>query len=308
MMFRLLAPCMALSLVVLSAAPAAMAQNRDEDRSAETSGQSRAAQARQRGQQRPAAPSAEQVMASAQEQATLANTGCQVTEAKLLGNTAEQTSIYEVACAAGPGYMIESKTPPAATDCVILAASAEQMRAADPAADVGPQCTIAANTDSQKFLREYAQQAAVPCTVDQAKVLGAGDDGAVIYEIGCTDMAGYWIRKSGDAWTKTDCLQVLAENGTCAFTTPAENAALLKSWLAGSEAAGCDVTEARLMGRNANGIFYEAKCAGADGVIARLNAERAVQQIYPCATAQQIGGGCTLTPAPAAAPATTQQP
>ena len=69
------------------------------------------------------------------------------------------------------------------------------------------------------------------------------------------------------------------------------------------EAAGCDVTEARLMGQNANGMFYEAKCAGADGVIARVNAENVVQQIYPCATAQRIGGGCTLTPAPAAAPA-----
>ena len=57
------------------------------------------------------------------------------------------------------------------------------------------------------------------------------------------------------------------------------------------------------MGRNANGVFYEAKCDGADGVIARLNDQNAVQQIYPCATAQQIGGGCKLTPAPAAAPA-----
>ncbi len=181
------------------------------------------------------------------------------------------------------------------------------MKQANPAADVGPQCTIPSNTDSQKFLREYAAQAGVPCTIDQAKVLGSGDDGVMIYEIGCSDAAGYWIRKTSETWTKTDCLQVVAENGTCAFTTPTENAALLKGWLAGSEAANCDVTEARLMGRNDNGMFYEAKCAGADGVIARLNAEHAVQQIYPCATAQRIGGGCTLTPAPAAAPATTDQ-
>ena len=32
-----------------------------------------------------------------------------------------------------------------------------------------------------------------------------------------------------------------------------------------------------------------------------LGTENAVQQIYPCATAQRIGGGCKLTPAPAAA-------
>ena len=313
---RLFAACMAAVFGVLVAAPAAVAQSSDDDaRTITTQSTGRVSsrdrdRSEERRQQRETPPSAEQILAAAQEQATLANIGCQVTEAKLLGTTAEKTSVYEVACATGPGYMIESKTPPSATDCVVLAHSAERVRAADPAADVGPQCTIVANTDTQKFLREYAQQAGVPCTVDQAKVLGTSNDGAVIYEIGCADMAGYWIRKTGDAWTKTDCLQVLAENGACAFTTPAENAALLKSWLVGSEAANCDVTEARLMGRNANGMFYEAKCAGADGLIARLNAEHAVQQVYPCATAQQIGGGCTLTPAPAApaaAPATTEQ-
>ena len=87
------------------------------------------------------------------------------------------------------------------------------------------------------------------------------------------------------------------------FTTTAENATFVKALLAGSEAASCNVVEARLMGQNANGMFYEAKCDGADGVIARVNAENAVQQIYPCATAQRIGGGCKLTTAPAAAAA-----
>ena len=117
-----------------------------------------------------------------------------------------------------------------------------------------------------------------------------------MYEVGCADAAGFWVKQLNDNWTKTPCIQVLAEGGACAFTTAAENAAQVKQLLAGSEAAGCDVTEARLMGQNANGMFYEAKCAGADGVIARVNAENVVQQIYPCATAQRIGGGCTLTP------------
>ena len=46
-----------------------------------------------------------------------------------------------------------------------------------------------------------------------------------------------------------------------------------------------------------------------DGFIARVK-DGSTQQVYPCATAQQVGGGCTLTPAPAApaaAPATTEQ-
>jgi len=303
---RFVAALAALLFSAISVAPAAAQSTQETDangRPMASEGSSRAGAGRTRRSRQPAAPSAEQVLAAAQEQATLANTNCQVTEAKLLGTTAERTSVYEMACAAGPGYIIESKTPPVVTDCVILADSAAKMRAADPAADVGPQCTIEANTDTQKFLREYAQQAGVTCTVDQIKVLGKANDGGIMYEVGCSDAAGFWIKNLNNAWIKTPCIQVLAERGTCEFTTSTENAALVKSYLVGSEAASCDVTEARLMGQNTNGVFYEAKCAGADGVIARMNAEHVVQQIYPCATAQRIGGGCTLTPAPAAAPA-----
>lgn len=296
----------ALLFSAISIVPAAAQTTRETDdngRPVATEGTSRAGAGRSRRDRQPAAPAPEQILAAAQEQATLGNTGCQVTEAKLLGTTAEKTSVYEMACAAGPGYIIESKTPPVVTDCVVLADSAAKMRAANPEADVGPQCTIEANTDTQKFLREYARQAGVACTVDEAKVLGRASDGGITYEVGCSDTAGFWIKKLNNAWSKTPCIQVLAENGTCAFTTPAENAAFVKTLFAGSEAASCDVTEARLMGQNANGVFYEAKCAGADGVIARLNAENAVQQVYPCATAQAIGGGCKLTTAPAAAAA-----
>lgn len=297
---RIAAALAALLFSAISVAPASAQEQRGPDNQpAAVEGGSRASASRQRRERAPAAPTAEQIMAAAQEQATLANTGCQVTEAKLLGTTAEKTSVYEVACAAGPGFMIESKTPPEASNCVLLAYSAAVLRARDPAADTGPQCTIAANTDTQKFLREYAAQAGVACTVDEVKVLGKANDGGVMYEAGCSDGAGFWLKQLNNAWTKTPCIQVLAENGACAFTTTAENAALVKSYFAGSEAASCDVTEARLMGRNANGVFYEAKCATGDGFIARLNTENIVQQVYPCATAQQVGGGCKLTIVPA---------
>jgi hypothetical protein len=302
MKLRIAAVLLALAFSAASVAPVAAQANREDPRENATRG---SGNARMGARNRDRAPqmTPEQIQAAAQEQATLANTGCQVTEAKLLGTTAERTSVYEMACAAGPGYIIETKTPPNVTDCVVLAHSAATLRASNPAADVGPQCTIAANLDTQRFLREYAQQAGVPCTVDDASVIGKSNEGAIVYEIGCSGEQGYWIKKIDNAWQKTECIQVLAERGTCRLTTAGEIAASVKKWLAGSDAAACDVTEARLMGQNANGMFYEAKCAAGDGFIARTNAERVVQQVYPCATAQQIGGGCTLTPAPAAAPA-----
>lgn len=293
MKFSITASVLALVFAAASVAPVAAQSRPDDPRENATRGTGNA----RMGRSRDRAPqlTSEQIKTAAQEQATLANTGCQVTDAKLLGTTAEKTSIYEVACSAGPGFMIESETPPLATDCVVLASSAAATRAANPEADVGPQCTIEANIDTQRFLREYAQQAAVPCTVDEVGVIGKSSEGAVVYEAGCSGVQGYWIKKVGNAWQKTECIQVLAEHATCRFTTPGEIASSVKSWLAGSDAAACDVTEARLMGQNANGRFYEAKCAAGDGFIARTNAEKVVQQIYPCATAQQIGGGCTLT-------------
>ena len=306
---RLAAALAALLFTAFAVAPATAQQQQrprnGDSESAETQGMSRAAAARHRREPAPApaAPTPEQILASAQEQMNLTTTGCQVSDAKLLGKTATETTVYEVACGTAPGYIVETKTPPETSSCIILAHSAEVAHAANPTAPPAAQCTIAANTDIQKFLRQYATDASVACTVDQAKLRGQSSDGAVIYEVGCSDGPGYWIKQQAATWTKTPCLQVLAERGTCEFTTTAENAAFVKTLLVGSEAASCNVTEARLMGQNANGVFYEAKCDGADGVIARLNTENAVQQVYPCATAQAIGGGCKLTPAPAAAAA-----
>lgn len=301
MKFRIAAIAVAALALLGANAPAAFAQNQEDPRANPT--QAQGGRAGRRDRNRAPQLSPEQIKTAAQEQANLANTGCQVTEAKLLGTTAENTSVYEIACAAGPGYMIESKTPPLATDCVVLANSAATVRASNPEADVGPQCSIPSNMDTQRFLREYAEQAAVPCTVDEVRVVGKSNEDAIVYEVGCAAEQGYWIKKVAGAWTKTECVQVVAENAQCRFTTPTEIAASVKTWLAGSEAAACDVVEARLMGQNSNGRFYEAKCAAGDGYIARLNTEKAVQQVYPCATAQRIGGGCTLTQVPAAAPA-----
>lgn len=233
---------------------------------------------------------------------TTASTTCQVTDSKLLGVSAEQVKIYEASCSEGPGYILVASTPPQVVDCVILDSQAQAARAANPEAPAAsPTCTLPGNQDIQGFLKAYATQAGVPCTVDEVKVRGQSGDGAVIYEVGCAGVDGYWIEKEASGWKKTECLQIVSQNSTCQFTTPAEQAATVKAWLPGSEAAACDVQQVRLMGQNANGRFIEMTCAGADGVIIRQNAEHAVQQVYPCATAQQIGGGCKLTTTPPAA-------
>lgn len=254
--------------------------------------------------QRPQAPApVDPAVIKAEVEAVFAtgSTSCQVTDAKMLGQTAEQVKIYEAACAGAPGYIVVASTPPQFADCLVLANQAADARAANPEAPPSQTCSLPGNQDNLGFLKAYATQAGVPCTVDEAKVRGQSSGGVVVYEIGCAGADGYWIQKNASGWEKTECLQIMIQNATCLFTTPTEQAATVKSWLAGSEAAACDVQQVRLMGQNANGRFIEVTCAGAEGVIARFNAEHVVQQVYPCATAQPIGGGCKLTTTPPAA-------
>lgn len=269
----------------------------------------RAAERRNRDQQAqpaaPAAPTAEQILAAAQAQATAAGVDCQVTEAANPGLTGE-SQVYEAACAEGPGYILVASTPPQAFSCLELAGTAYTARQRDPAADVGQQCILPANQNGLAVIGGWARSAGVSCTIDEALAIGKSDANNVVYEVGCAGADGYWLEKVGDQWTLQDCLQVASVGGTCRFTTAAEQNATVQAKLAGTEAANCNVQQARLMGSNANGRFVEVKCAAeGEGYIARIK-DDATQQIYPCATAQRIGGGCTLTPAPAAAPASEQ--
>ncbi len=241
------------------------------------------------------------------------NTTCTVQKAVLRGVSDEKQSIYEAECReGGPGYIFIDSTPPQALSCVELAGIAELTLYKDPAAVAGLQCTAPANQGGLEGLKAYATEAAVPCTVDSVVLTGKVSAGATIYEVGCAGADGYWINKdAAGAWKLTPCIELASRNEVCRLTTAEEQAATMKGWLAGSEAATCDVTQGRFMGGNANGVFYEFKCAAGDGIITRMNAEKAVQQVYPCATAQRIGGGCKLTEVPAApaaaAPPATQE-
>ena len=255
-----------------------------------------------RGQPAAAAPSAEAILAEAQNQMTASGKTCQVSEAVMLGRDAQQQSIYEAACSGGPGYIVVASTPPLAVDCLELAGTAATSRARNPEASVGQQCALPANDNGLTVIGGWAKEAGVTCTVDQALAIGKSSADNMIYEIGCSGQDGYWIEKTASGWDLQDCMQVIASAGECNFTTAEEQAAGFRTKLVGTDAASCDIQNLRSMGQNANGRYFEAKCGAGDGYIVRINAQGVTQQVYPCATAQNIGGGCRLTTAaPAAA-------
>ena len=306
----LVALCSALMVSTVFVAPVS-AQSTRPDNSTEvqvTQAEGRTRTRPRENRRQPAAPpplTAEQIKAEAEAVLVSANTACAVSDSRLLGTTGGGDKFFEVACGSAPGYLLIASTPPQAIDCILVDHSAKQAAAAAAAAPAAeapagapasttPKCELAGNLDIDGFLKGYAAQAGVPCTVDQVAVKGQAGTGAVIYEVGCAGADGYWIEKEATAWKKTECLQIIAQNSTCAFTTPQEQQATVKTWLAGSEAAACNIGDIRLMGQNANGRFIELTCTGSTGIIVRHDNDFKVQQVYPCATAQQIGGGCTL--------------
>lgn len=239
----------------------------------------------------------------AQAAITASGVRCDVTEAANPGVTPQQESIYEVACATGPGYIVVASRSPRSFNCLEVEGRAAETRALYVEADVGQVCLLPANQNGVQVIGAWAREAGVACTVDEAIDIGKNDAGNVVYEIGCAGEDGYWLEKVGHRWNPVECLEVTSVREVCRFTTPREQADGFKSRLAGTEAAGCDVAQVRLVGANPNGRYYEAKCAAAnEGYIVRVN-EGVAQQVYPCASAQRIAGGCALTRVPAAASA-----
>lgn len=259
-------------------------------------------EAARRNAGRPAAPAPEDFRVAAQAIATGLGNSCQVTEAVLLGARPEGGNMYEAVCASGPGYILEATTPPKASDCVDLAGVAAMMRERDPAADVGLQCVIPANQNTLGVIADYARQAGVSCQVDAGLATAVGR-----YEIGCANADGYWIERQESAWLKIPCWDLKIEGQTCRFSTEAESNSAWTTVLAGTDASGCEVQQARKIGIDAQRLtVYEVKCAAGDGWMARVDIAGAAKRVQACsdpATAA-IAGGCTLT---TAAPAATTE-
>lgn len=246
----------------------------------------------------------EQITQGAQAAATAAGLSCQVSESAFLGLTNDNDNLYEVACAGGAGYILTSATPPQTFECLLLSAQADRVRAEGGEVAANSVCTLPGNQNVATTIAAFAREAGVACQVDAGKALGATPEGNLVYEVGCAGTDGYHIEKTAQGWNKTDCLQIMATNLTCQFTTVAEQLGGFQPLLVGTAIDDCTAQQIHLLAQNDTGRFIEVKCASGEGYVARVKDE-AVGQIYPCAQAVRIGGGCTLTPV-GAAPANEQ--
>lgn len=254
------------------------------------------------------APTAADVARQATAMAAVGVPSCSVTETGFIGMREDGSKIFEVACASGPGYIMENRddaeTPPKVSDCVQQWSYGQLARESDPTADVGLQCSLAGNQNPVAVITAYGAEAGVQCQVDQA-VATAID----AYEIGCSDRDGWRLERRADAWRVTSCWELgLKTDISCRYSSDEEAEAEWPKLVAGTDAAACRVEDVAWMGDNADrGSFYEVRCASGEGIVVRFK-DGAGQQTYSCIDAPQIfRKPCSLTTvaAPAAAPPPT---
>ncbi len=256
-----------------------------------------------------AAQAPEEIAAVATQALTAASVSCQVTNAREIGRLPDgSSSVLEAACATGPGYVLTTATPPVVFNCLIAANQADDAVAANPEA-TPPRCELPENADVLAAVQPWVQAAGLSCQVDQVQWVGRTGNGSDRYEVGCNGAGGAWIEigQDGSVTNTLDCLQIPANAGACEYTTAAESAAGIQARLAGSPAADCAASQARYMGANQNGRFFELKCASGVGQVVRLGNDGAFQQAYDCAQAANIGDGCQLSDAGAAVAAQGEQ-
>lgn len=232
----------------------------------------------------------------AQDAARAAGVDCRVASAVFLGRTEDYRPIYEAVCREGPGYLLVGGRNAQGFNCLALEAQLETERARATGRALPPTCRTPGNRNAVPVVTRFAREAGLDCVVDEAAMIGLSIDNRFIYEAGCRGEVGAWLEHDGAGWIVTDCVIVVAQDGECRFTAADERARMATRWLAArpdlEAARRCVAVDVRYMGGNTAGGWYEAACASGEGLVVRLDAERNMAEVLPCAEAARIGGGC----------------
>lgn len=239
----------------------------------------------------------EEITAAAQTTAAATGTQCQITEAVSPGQVGE-TTVFEIACASGPGYIMTDGPEPTSRNCIVVSQQAEQARLEDPEAPAQVICQLSANQNLEAVMASYVAASGIDCQLTDSRWVGRTNEGEERYEIGCQGAEGYWIDISpAQAFVSgIPCLEVTAGGGECLFTPREQQLAVLHARFASAAQMSCTPQDARYVGGNDNYRFYEVKCAEGVGYIGQVAQETGeVIDARDCVRPQLIPGGCTLT-------------
>jgi hypothetical protein len=273
------------------------------------------------GQALAAAPAAPKIDAAARTTgmkdapAVLQQAGvdCTVSDAYLMGNgeakvdgKSVKSSLYEVACQQGLGYVVISTpgAPAQSYDCLTMKETADKAVAAKT--KPGPTCVLPGNADPKQGLVPLLTKAGVDCgTVTAAHWMGASPtDKISLYEAACSNGMGYVLTEPQAGSTKTlsamDCIKAPAIGLECTLTSKEqiEQAVIKLSDAAGKPA--CKPTKARwvVTDPSTNNDYYEVGCAdGTTGYMFQTDAKGGFKSVIECVRATRIAGGCTFSQA-----------
>ena len=241
----------------------------------------------------------------------LAKVDCDPVDAYLLGatefdkpdGTKAKGQLYEVACKAGPGFIVTSVSPTEVGQAFTCSLAAK-LAAKTPGSI---ECVLPENKPHYTWLTPVVQPYLPGCQISNARVIGSTSAEPLIdrYEVGCGAQAGGIIdyaQLGAKAPTEfKSCLVVDGTSSACEFTTKEQMTAVLKPIAAAAD-KDCQVNNARFVGVNKenDGMFYEFGCANKPGFIALTKMDNTFERNIPCASAAGLGG-CTFTDAGVAA-------
>lgn len=244
-----------------------------------------------------AAKNHERGLAEAPAVVTATGVKCTIDDARLIGEDKKtKQAYYEVACKEGLGYIVAGAVnggAPLAYTCLAAAAA--------PAAEAGVQCTFPQNTNHAAALSPFVQKAGRTCDIDRTRYIGQGQKNTY-FEVACKGGAGYVVVTSwppdatGDVQMNT-CL--IYEEGNSLFCELTDRAAQLGpvNALVAKSGKTCTIKDRRYLLTSSKDAsnYYEVACDNGKGYVVQESAKGELTRVLDCASADFIGGGCTMT-------------
>jgi hypothetical protein len=231
-----------------------------------------------------------------------ANSGCTVTDARLIGaDKKSNTSYYEVACQDSIGFAVIAKKDAAPQVFTCLESN-------NPAPDGKPSalaCILPGNADPKAGLVPYLAKTNTACEIQNARAIGAGAKNAY-FEVACKGGVGYVIQTASpvniDQEVVANSCLLYEEGGTvsCKLTDKATQLSIVDTL---NTAAGknCAIKDKRYILSTKTDNYFEVACQDGKGYVYQQTATTgAFAKAIDCAQAGFVGGGCTLSDAVAA--------
>jgi hypothetical protein len=217
---------------------------------------------------------------------------CAISDKRYILTTINFSTYFEVACGDGKGYVLERN------------AAGALVRAIDCAnAPSGAECNLTdsreAKTEQAGLYSRLATKAGFQCTVSKYAMFPSKPREEVV-ELQCSNRpdGGVAVFDADGNGKVSNCVLSLLDGRKCSFSEQSAAFPAVTADLKSMGKSTCTVSEARPIGRTANGDGYlEVGCSdGLPGwVLVYGSASTKPKEVLSCKQAAGVGGGCKIT-------------